>query len=281
MMVSMESETYDIVFSGCTVRDADPQAVRANVAKLFKIPPEKVEALFAGGRKVLKKNLNREAAEKYRAVLKQAGLMVSMVSAASQDRAANAPSAVAKSSTQSAPPVSTPSAGSRASFAIDDPSSQPKAPEPPEESPASVSELADVDSADEDSDDQVAPLDLSDLAVKHPPAEIDTSSLSATDEFEGLDDSPRPQAPEIDVNQYAVDDSIDVLDDTERPSAPIVSTDHLDVSEPGAVMSEKTQVPEPEFDLSGLSAEEDFEGLDEKPKPSEPEISTQHLGLED
>lgn len=66
---------FNIVFRGRIEQGAAPETVRANLARLFRITPEKVEALFSGQRVVLKKNADQATTMKFRAALKQAGAL--------------------------------------------------------------------------------------------------------------------------------------------------------------------------------------------------------------
>lgn len=70
---------YEIVFSGQTLPGADPDAVKANLAKLFQADAQRIALLFSGRRLVLKNNLDAAAADKYRAALERAGAQVEVV----------------------------------------------------------------------------------------------------------------------------------------------------------------------------------------------------------
>ncbi|XEG74052.1 hypothetical protein QA447_07415 [Pseudomonas sp. abacavir_1] len=70
---------YEIVFSGQTLPGADPEAVKANLAKLFQADAQRIALLFSGRRLVLKNNLDAAAADKYRAALERAGAQVEVV----------------------------------------------------------------------------------------------------------------------------------------------------------------------------------------------------------
>ena len=75
----MPSSDYQIVFRGRIVPGVDEQTARATLARLFKTDIASIERLFNGQRQILKKGLAREQADKYRAALRGAGLMVSVV----------------------------------------------------------------------------------------------------------------------------------------------------------------------------------------------------------
>lgn len=73
---------YEIVFSGQLVPGAQPDLVKANLAKLFQADAQRIALLFSGRRLVLKNNLDEAAAEKYRSTLERAGAMAQVVSMA-------------------------------------------------------------------------------------------------------------------------------------------------------------------------------------------------------
>ncbi|EIK94752.1 hypothetical protein PMM47T1_20688 [Pseudomonas sp. M47T1] len=69
---------FEIVFRGELVAGAQPALVKANLAKLFQADGARIDALFSGRRLVLKSDLDPQAAEKYRATLERAGIVVSI-----------------------------------------------------------------------------------------------------------------------------------------------------------------------------------------------------------
>lgn len=70
---------YEIAFSGQLVPGAQPEAVQANLARLFQADAQRIALLFSGRRVVIKSNLDAAAAEKYRATLERAGARVEVV----------------------------------------------------------------------------------------------------------------------------------------------------------------------------------------------------------
>ncbi|MCY1279869.1 hypothetical protein D9M68_521180 [compost metagenome] len=64
---------YEIAFSGQLVPGADPELVRANLAKLFQADAQRIAVLFSGRRIVIKNSLDGATAEKYRAAMERAG----------------------------------------------------------------------------------------------------------------------------------------------------------------------------------------------------------------
>jgi len=67
---------YDIYFSGQIISGRDPAQVKKNVARLFKIDPEKVQRLFTGKTTRIKANVDQDAAIRYRSVFTKAGALI-------------------------------------------------------------------------------------------------------------------------------------------------------------------------------------------------------------
>jgi len=74
-----DQEIFDLVFKGELVKGAELGTVKSNIGKLFKMAPEKVEALFSGKAITLKKGLDFDAANRYRVAIKKAGARVDLV----------------------------------------------------------------------------------------------------------------------------------------------------------------------------------------------------------
>lgn len=69
-------DKYDIVFKGEVMPNLEIERVKAALIRIFNSNEERIAKLFGGGPKTLKSGLDREAAEKYRDVLKNAGAIV-------------------------------------------------------------------------------------------------------------------------------------------------------------------------------------------------------------
>lgn len=105
----MSDARFNLVFNGELVAGASPDAVKQNLAKLFKLDPARVEAMFSGKPVVLKKDADQATAMKFRAVLRQAGAQVRMepVGAVEEVSAAPAPP-VEPAAREPAAPVTAP-----------------------------------------------------------------------------------------------------------------------------------------------------------------------------
>lgn len=69
----MDTRLYDIIFSGDLVAGRDPAQVRSEFARLFKVDPAAIEHLFRGRPVIIKKGLDRQTADKYKAALERVG----------------------------------------------------------------------------------------------------------------------------------------------------------------------------------------------------------------
>jgi len=72
-MTQSDSQLFDIIFRGDIMPGHQLPDVKKTLARLFKADEQKINALFTGAAVPLKKNLERPSAEKYQAVLRQAG----------------------------------------------------------------------------------------------------------------------------------------------------------------------------------------------------------------
>ena len=72
----MSEQLFDVVFFGILQAGKDKEMVMQNMAALFKTDAAKLAPYFAGGRKVIKGNINADNAEKYRAALENVGLVI-------------------------------------------------------------------------------------------------------------------------------------------------------------------------------------------------------------
>ncbi len=76
----MSEKLFDVVFFGILQTDKDKDTVMQNMATLFKTDVRKILPYFAGGRKVIKGEINAVSAEKYRAALENVGLIIKIES---------------------------------------------------------------------------------------------------------------------------------------------------------------------------------------------------------
>ena len=87
----MSEPLFNIVFFGMIQPGKDKKTAIINMAKLFKTEPAKLVPLFAGGRKVIKSNVDELMAEKYRVALENVGLVIKIEDAAEAAAPARTP----------------------------------------------------------------------------------------------------------------------------------------------------------------------------------------------
>ena len=75
----MATGNYRVIFSGKIIEHADIDMVKNNVARVFSLPPERIEKLFSGKRIVLKKDIDQATAERYQTTLQRAGALCEVV----------------------------------------------------------------------------------------------------------------------------------------------------------------------------------------------------------
>lgn len=265
--------SFEIVFRGKLIGEVTREQAIVRLAKLFKTEPARVAKLFSGQRVTLKKGLDRETADKYRTVLRKAGMAVSIVSVE--------PPAAAPAPVPEAPPpikevpAPEPSGHGRAVFAVDDPDSA--APDPAPSAPARAEAVA--SDAGADTEMLAAPGATIIEAQSAPPAQIDTSSLSMGEVGEIVDDRPRPARKEIDTSALSASDIEGNLDDAPRPDAPEIDTSSLSASDDVDRLDDSAPPPPPDIDISGLSDAPVDGGLDDRPKPAAPAIDISGLSL--
>jgi hypothetical protein len=66
-------ERFHVVVTGAPLANAEPGRVVANLARLFRIPESKAQALLAGNAVVVKRDLDEASARKVQAALRHAG----------------------------------------------------------------------------------------------------------------------------------------------------------------------------------------------------------------
>jgi hypothetical protein len=167
----MAEQRFAVVFKGKIVAGADPAVVRENLARLFKINPAKVEAMFSGKPVLIKKDLDRAKAETYELALSKAGAIVELMAT---------PAAAA------AAPAETPSAA----HASDNAAQSPTPPPPPPKAP----------------DLTIAEPGVT--LVEHepvPPAEFDTSQFDLAEVGATLTEAKTVTPPEFDTSGMTLD----------------------------------------------------------------------------
>lgn len=74
----MSDRRFEVIFRGDVVPGQSLLDVKQRLSELFGAPPAKVEQMFSGRPVVIKRDLDEEAAERYRIALKDAGALVEL-----------------------------------------------------------------------------------------------------------------------------------------------------------------------------------------------------------
>ena len=69
----MSEQLFEVAFSGRISDGANPAEVKAKIGKMFNADETKLAALFSGKRVVIKKNLDKATAAKYKTAFTRAG----------------------------------------------------------------------------------------------------------------------------------------------------------------------------------------------------------------
>jgi hypothetical protein len=203
----MSEQAYQIVVTGELVDGTYLPEVKAKLSALFKTPAEKLDPLFSGKRVVIKKGLDAEAAEKYMAAVRAAGLIC---------RA----EAIAAEAPQAAPAVASGFSLAPAGTTIIE-----TGPVAAPEIDVSAYSMAPV------GETLIAPPEIID-------ADIDISALSMGHPGEVLDEQAPPEEPAIDISNLSVAPVGTQLADEERPPSAAIDTDRLDLAPAGSDVGE-------------------------------------------
>lgn len=69
---------FDVLFRGEIVAGQSLENVKQKATQLFKLSPEKIDAMFTGQLVTLKKKIDQQTAEKYQKILQQSGMLVEL-----------------------------------------------------------------------------------------------------------------------------------------------------------------------------------------------------------
>jgi hypothetical protein len=228
----MSEEKFQIVVNGSLTEGAELEQVKQNIAKLFKTSLEKVEPMFAGRKLAVKKNLDRETAQKYKAAIIKAGLA-----------AAIAPMAGAPAAKQAG--AEKPPAGAEFNATLAATGSIMDEAPPPAEPDINTSMLG-MEASGVDLDQHAPP----------PEPDIDVSALSMGEAGEDVTEHEEIPEPDIDISAMTMAEAgADVTEHEEVPPADI-DTSELSMGEAGEDVTEHEEVPPANIDTGDLGLDE-------------------------
>jgi hypothetical protein len=252
----MTPETYDVYFSGATLKETDLSEVKSKIGAIFKLEGKKLDRLFSGKPIPIKRGVDMDRAVKFRVTFRDAGALVDIVPAG---QPAPDPAARPKPPQRPATPVT----------------AKPQSP-PPVEHPAQPNESG-LSLAD-------SPLPAAAEAQVDP---ITTPSyeLSAPKAFNLSDCAPPTEsAPIPDISALHLEKAGSIIDDSPKPEALEIDTDNLELDAPGTTLVEQEEVSAARIDTTQLTLSAPNEGTLEafqKPVESNPLPSTDHLKMEE
>jgi len=215
----MSEPTFKITFKGKTARDADLEQVKSNFSKLFKLPAAKVEVMFDGKERTLKKELTLDKANHLRAVLKKAGIRVSMVKNVVDDQPQGMDD-----------------------WELNDPGTIILRPVKAPERHIETSHIkVDVD------------FDNLEIKPQQEPPQVDIDHIEIKDSDEPIVITKEVEMPDFDFSQLTMEEAGSIIVKHKKVAMPDIPTDDLSLDEVGQQLVKKNYIPEPEIDISDIS----------------------------
>jgi len=215
----MSEPTFKITFNGKIARDADVEQVKSNFSKLFKLPPAKVDIMFDGKERTLKKELSLDKASHLRAVLKKAGIRISMVKNVVDDQPQGMDD-----------------------WELNDPGTVIlRAVTAPERHIETSHIKVDVD------------FDTLEEKPQQEPPQINIDHIEIKDTDEPIIITKEVEIPDFDFSQLTMEEVGSIIVKHKKVETPDIPTDDLSLDEVGQQLVEKKYIPEPEIDISDIS----------------------------
>lgn len=197
----MADEGFQVVFRGELVGDRPEETVKQQLAALFRMPGDKVEALFTGKPVVVKRNLDETTARKFEAAFRKAGAVCELRGPAGESSGPSAGKGETAGKAEGAASGPAPGPTSAASAAGRTGDATAAAGDPNRtvldlEVPASLEGL--------EIDESEAPLAPPD---DKPSPEIDTSELGLAEPGGNLTEPKQPTPPNIDTSDLGLEDA--------------------------------------------------------------------------
>jgi hypothetical protein len=255
----MSLETYDIYFSGVTLKNADPAEAKRKIGAMFKLEGKKLERLFSGKPVPIKQGVDMDKAVKFRLAFRDAGALVDIVPAGQP-----APEPAAR-------PAPTPR-----------PTDSPAAAVAPAQAAASTNRPAQPRDAGLSLTDGPLP------GIAEPPVEpipVPDYDLSAPRDFTLSDCTPSVEpAPIPDTSSLDLDKAGAIIDESPTPEPLEIDTEALELDAPGSTLIELEEVPQAQIDTDQLTMSAPNEGSLEgyqKPVEPAPQPNIDHLQLDE
>lgn len=101
----MAGPLFKVVFEGRLVEGAQPESVKAALARLFKAEPARIEAMFTGAAVVVRRQVDEATARQYMQALEKAGAVARLESMEDPAPEASPPPSAAAAAAKPSPPV--------------------------------------------------------------------------------------------------------------------------------------------------------------------------------
>jgi len=238
----MAKGSYQVIFSGKIIEHADIDMVKANVARVFSMPDDRIEKLFSGRRLVLKKNIDQATAERYKTTLQRAGALCEIEDLATVQQTPVAEKTESKPEPESERNIQ--STAADVSMTVAAPGSQ-------------IGEHIEVAAANIDT----SGMDMAEVGITLveseaiPDANIDTG--------------------DIDMAEVGI-----TLAEPKEVADANIDTTGIDMAEVGITLTEPEEFLEADFDLSELSMDEVGVTLVEPKSVPDAKIDTSQLSLD-
>lgn len=215
----MSEPTFKITFKGKVARDASVEQAKLNFAKLFKLPSAKVDIMFDGKERTLKKELSLDKANHLRAVLKKAGIRVSLVKNVVDEK----PQGIKD-------------------WELNDPGTVILRPvKAPDRHIETAHLKVDVD------------FDKLEDKPQPEPREVDIDHIQIKESEDPIVTKEEVEIPNFDFSELTMEEVGAIIVKHKKIETPDIPTDDLSLDEAGEKLVEKKEVPEPEIDISDIS----------------------------
>jgi hypothetical protein len=271
----MSEELFNVVFRGDIVPGQVLPDVKLKFAQVFRLTPDKVDAYFSGKPVVLKKECDRATAEKFKAVLQQAGALVDI-------KSANAPAPAPR------PAPVRPVAPVQSAASVQ-PAAAPAQPAVVNVAPAVA--VADTDPESWTIGKQGADILRPEERVEPAPVQVSIDHIElkkrnpfSMDEEEPLEEARDLPPPELDLSLYQVAATGETLVEYQEFVPAEIDLGNLSLDQVGAdvLRDDEREVVEPVVvDISSISLAPPGGELGELEKPvPPPPPSTDHLSID-
>ncbi len=215
----MSEQTFKVVFKGKSDRKVGLDRAKANFAKLFKLPAAKVDVMFDGKERTLKKEMPMDKANHFRAVLKKAGIKVSLIKN----------EVIQQEQTME-------------DWELNDPGTVILRPVKPPERHIETSHIkVDVD------------FDKLEDKPQEDPPEVDIDHIVIDQSEEPIILTKEVEVPDFDIKEMNLDEVGSIIVHQKKIETPEIPVDGIELDDSDDAIVKKVHIKEPEIDISNIS----------------------------